>query len=443
MENLDTAPIPIQSGPVEPQPVQTPTQPPIKSSFKWKWPLVIAVIVVIAILLPAGTYFFLNSNKQVACTLEAKICPDGSSVGRTGPKCEFAPCPKVNPTSTPDPTANWKTYINTKYNFSFKYPSNLKVVLPSPDDYEFAPDKQDMLIPEKTRDIRLVNSNNEPVFSLNILLDSNRTIDQIKQNPLQEPSTKINNLSDAFIGNLPAIKYQIEGSETLEFQTVYNNNDYLFELSNDDYAQQILQTFKFNDQASQTDPTASWKTFTNGDTDSSFGEMGFSIKYPNLYTATDGLDVLKKHPEVQIGIPYYFMEISQSDSSNDFFLIRATPNSGNSLKDDISKGIIFSDKVINGIAMKQYKNNKNIPGIVNCSAYGYVVEHNNLYFNLFTCSKNASLFEQMLSTFKFVNQGSTSPTPTCRPRPACLDGNPRCLLPETSDMCPPKVTPSS
>jgi hypothetical protein len=28
-----------------------------------------------------------------ACTEEAKICPDGSAVGRTGPNCEFAPCP--------------------------------------------------------------------------------------------------------------------------------------------------------------------------------------------------------------------------------------------------------------------------------------------------------------------------------------------------------------
>jgi hypothetical protein len=29
----------------------------------------------------------------VACTEEAKLCPDGSAVGRTGPKCEFSPCP--------------------------------------------------------------------------------------------------------------------------------------------------------------------------------------------------------------------------------------------------------------------------------------------------------------------------------------------------------------
>jgi len=29
----------------------------------------------------------------VACTEEAKVCPDGSAVGRTGPNCEFAQCP--------------------------------------------------------------------------------------------------------------------------------------------------------------------------------------------------------------------------------------------------------------------------------------------------------------------------------------------------------------
>jgi hypothetical protein len=29
----------------------------------------------------------------VVCTKEAKLCPDGSYVGRTGPSCEFARCP--------------------------------------------------------------------------------------------------------------------------------------------------------------------------------------------------------------------------------------------------------------------------------------------------------------------------------------------------------------
>ncbi len=34
-----------------------------------------------------------NTNNNVACTMEAKICPDGSAVGRQGPNCEFSKCP--------------------------------------------------------------------------------------------------------------------------------------------------------------------------------------------------------------------------------------------------------------------------------------------------------------------------------------------------------------
>lgn len=32
-------------------------------------------------------------KKGVLCTMEAKACSDGSFVGRTGSSCEFAPCP--------------------------------------------------------------------------------------------------------------------------------------------------------------------------------------------------------------------------------------------------------------------------------------------------------------------------------------------------------------
>lgn len=34
-----------------------------------------------------------NKRKTLPCTQEAKLCPDGSYVGRTVPNCEFAPCP--------------------------------------------------------------------------------------------------------------------------------------------------------------------------------------------------------------------------------------------------------------------------------------------------------------------------------------------------------------
>ncbi len=37
--------------------------------------------------------------QNVACTLDAKICPDGSAVGRIPPSCEFAACPLPTPAS--------------------------------------------------------------------------------------------------------------------------------------------------------------------------------------------------------------------------------------------------------------------------------------------------------------------------------------------------------
>ena len=33
------------------------------------------------------------SSAPIACTMDAKTCPDGSSVGRVGPNCEFEECP--------------------------------------------------------------------------------------------------------------------------------------------------------------------------------------------------------------------------------------------------------------------------------------------------------------------------------------------------------------
>jgi hypothetical protein len=37
-----------------------------------------------------------NIQQEVACTMEARMCPDGSYVGRSGPSCEFEACPNIN-----------------------------------------------------------------------------------------------------------------------------------------------------------------------------------------------------------------------------------------------------------------------------------------------------------------------------------------------------------
>jgi hypothetical protein len=48
-----------------------------------------------------------------ACTLDAKICPDGSAVGRIPPTCEFAACPAPQTTPTPKPSVSTSVQSTT------------------------------------------------------------------------------------------------------------------------------------------------------------------------------------------------------------------------------------------------------------------------------------------------------------------------------------------
>ncbi|MCB1840279.1 MAG: hypothetical protein H6858_04015 [Rhodospirillales bacterium] len=43
-------------------------------------------------------------KEPIVCTMEAKLCPDGSYVSRTGPHCEFAPCPGETKGTPPKPS---------------------------------------------------------------------------------------------------------------------------------------------------------------------------------------------------------------------------------------------------------------------------------------------------------------------------------------------------
>jgi hypothetical protein len=60
----------------------------------------ILLFTIIAIIIVSGNKQ-LPSFNNIACTMEAKICPDGSAVGRN-PKnnCEFDACPVVKDEST-------------------------------------------------------------------------------------------------------------------------------------------------------------------------------------------------------------------------------------------------------------------------------------------------------------------------------------------------------
>lgn len=71
-------------------------------------------VIVVAGFVATYLVFKNYNNGQIACTMDAKICPDGTAVGRVGPSCNFAPCP--------DPTKNWQTYKDVENKFELKYP---------------------------------------------------------------------------------------------------------------------------------------------------------------------------------------------------------------------------------------------------------------------------------------------------------------------------------
>src|SRR6185295_5918649 len=64
----------------------------------------------------------------VLCTQDVQLCPDGTYVARSGPKCEFAECPTTVP--PPAPTPGLKSVISGRVTLSPTCP--VETVPPSP-----------------------------------------------------------------------------------------------------------------------------------------------------------------------------------------------------------------------------------------------------------------------------------------------------------------------
>lgn len=55
--------------------------------------IILIVLLIVLTVTWLGLMFLIGDEEPVACAQDAKLCPDGSYVGRVGPDCEFTLCP--------------------------------------------------------------------------------------------------------------------------------------------------------------------------------------------------------------------------------------------------------------------------------------------------------------------------------------------------------------
>jgi len=101
----------------------------------WVAIIILIVLAIVGFLLVRNNY---QTPEAVYCTQEVKLCPDGTYVGRSGPKCEFAACP---------PLGDLINYTDPTTGASYKYTRSLNLTYASHQDW---PPKVQILAGEYT-----------------------------------------------------------------------------------------------------------------------------------------------------------------------------------------------------------------------------------------------------------------------------------------------------
>ena len=207
-----------------------------------------------------------NSSLPIACPADAKLCPDGSAVGRTGPKCEFQPCSQTV----------GKTYDNQKNSYQFNYPSNMIIAGDQ--------DRIDLITPTGNHIYLTIDSDSSPTIEQYLA-----KVDKISQTAWENsPSVKVKSTKKTVINGLNCIqRVEDDLSAGIEVTNTYFKSGTNIVIStysaipgnestsDEQTYSQILSTFKFIGKTQTT--TSSWKTYTNE-------IYNYSINYPSNFS---------------------------------------------------------------------------------------------------------------------------------------------------------------
>jgi hypothetical protein len=231
-------------------PVQSTTEPiqasaeqnfePTKKSLP-KWPLIIVGIILILVLV-GGAYFL---GQKSALTTQAPKTAQNSQISH-----------QATSTPTPDPTAGWKTFSNQYY--SFKYPPNWEININT--GVVVAPTSVIATIKQQGA-IGPAGGGLQDSIRINALADSLSLIPKIDE-------TKAVTTKQVIISGIPSISYTTkylqslpgipENSEITDVFISSGGKMYQIQLQlnkSTNIFGEMLSSFKFTDQAVQTNET--------------------------------------------------------------------------------------------------------------------------------------------------------------------------------------------
>lgn len=185
----------------------------------------------------------------VAATLlfQAKFFSVGKNPSPTPQPAAISPqpTPKISPQPTPttDETANWKTYTNTKYKFSFKYPNYAELA------YGAGGVGSPLYVDENSSSIIVQPIKGEnSYFGLGINT-TNKSLDKIEKDLINDKNNT--DFTRVKAGGYEAIRFNYYGSIP-QVIVIKDGNEFEFDIAQDnppylDISNQILSTFKFTE----------------------------------------------------------------------------------------------------------------------------------------------------------------------------------------------------
>lgn len=216
-----------------------------------------------------------TQDEAVFCTQDAKLCPDGSYVGRTSPKCEFAACPEG-----PD-TSDWKIYRNEQYGFEFKYPDTI-------DFWNSSSEKARISV--KSYDSTCENC---PTGEVPTVVTASKEVTVGDVYMTRDEGYTHQGGPERYWFVRYSFTKGVRHSIMLEPAKTDASKPVSTQLDNTFY--QILSTFRFT----STIDTSNWKTYTNT-------QYGFEIGYPVNYQFESKIIYntnVRKQLQVKIAVP--------------------------------------------------------------------------------------------------------------------------------------------